>query len=140
MEFISNRDIVVRSAKTGHAIRFEKSVPQSAPKSMYDELVAIGILPVDEKDVKVVQKQMEDSEKKPILAPDDGAERAEKILEVVEALFKQNNPSNFTAGGEPSAKAIQAILGWKVDQTEVRGIWKKNRERLHQESGSGPVT
>lgn len=140
MEFISNRDIVVRSSKTGHAIKFEKNIPQGAPKSMYDELVAIGILPVEESDVKIVQKQIEEKEKPVVLAPEDGAERAEKILEVIEAMFKRNDPADFTGGGEPAAKAIQAVLGWRVDQTEVRGIWKKNRERIHKENGSGPTT
>lgn len=133
MLFVSNRDIVLHSKK-GHSIRFLKGEPQEVPKSIRDEVMAIGILPVEAEDAKQVQKDVDAPDpNKPKLAPDDGAERAEAILKVIEAIVENNNPKDFTGGAVPSAASVTAALGWKTDQKEVGDVWKKNRERIHAE-------
>jgi hypothetical protein len=132
--FISNRDIVVRSSKAAQAIRFVKGEPQEVPKAMYDEVMAVGIMPAEEKDAPSAQTVIESEIKnKPKLAPDDGAERAEAILSVIEAIVEKNSPKDFTGGAVPAAASVTAALGWKVDQKEVADVWKKNRERIHAE-------
>lgn len=129
MLFISNRDIVIRSSKAAQAIRFVKGEPQEVPKAMYDEVMAVGILPAEGSDAEPAQAAVV-STNKPTLAPDDGAERAEQILKVIEAIVEQNNPKDFTGGATPSAASVTASLGWKTDQKEVSDVWKKNRERI----------
>lgn len=133
MNFVSNRNITVRSAKTGMAIKFIKGDPTYVPPKMHQEVMEKGILPVDEKGA-AVDPHTHDAglaqEPRVLLAPDDGDEREVKILEVINALVKRNNPTDFTGGGMPSAKSITAALGWKVDSKEVKMVWEKHRRQV----------
>lgn len=129
MEFVSNRDIVVRSVH-GHAIEFKKGVPTYVPRVMHSECLEKGILPVEAGDL---DKVVEDP-KGPKLAPEDGMERADQILEVIKAIVKRNVSTDFTGGGHPSAEAVSASVGWKVDQKEVKDVWVKNREKVLTEA------
>ncbi len=128
--FVSNRDIIVRSSKTGHAIAFYKDVPQGVPEVMHSEVAAKGILPVDNEGK--VDTKFEQSEERPAprLSPEDPAERTKQILAVIKAIVKRNNPADFAGGGHPSAVSVTASVGWAVDQKEVRGIWEKNRQEI----------
>lgn len=125
MDFISNRDITVRSLH-GHAIEFKKGVPTGVPRIMHAEVMEKGILPVEgpEQGAAVADAP------KPMLAPDDAQERNDAILEVIKQIVKRNNASDFTGGGHPSAVSVSAAVGWKVDQKEVKDVWVKHREAL----------
>ena len=129
--FVSNRDVVVRSKNTGHAIAFEKGVPMQIPPAMVGEVLEKGILPVDAqgKAVDPGENEVVVETSKVVLAPEDGFERSQKILEVIKAIVARNDAKDF-AGPTPSAIAVTAALGWKVDQKEVRQVWEKNRQAL----------
>jgi len=132
VKFIANRNVIVRSAKIGQSVEFKKGVPTKVPPGMHDEVMEKGIIPVNDDGSAVNPETTEvvPAEKPVLLAPEDGAVRAKRIAEVFKALVARNNPSDFTAGGTPSATAVTAALGWKVDQKEVRTVWEKNREAL----------
>lgn len=131
MEFISNRNVVVRSKNTGHAIGFKKGVPQYVPAQMYNEVMEKGILPVEDgKPVDPEKNEVIKPEVKVLLAPEDGFERDAKILEVIEAIVKRNAPGDFAGGGHPAASAISAVLGWRVDQKAVKKVWEANRQQV----------
>lgn len=127
--FVSNRDIIIRSKNTGHAIEFKKGVATRVPRGMYDEVMERGILPVDEGEAAEVTKSLDD-QTKILLAPEDALERSDRILDVMKAIIARNNSKDFTGGGMPHPQSITAALGWKVDHKEVRGVWEKNREAL----------
>lgn len=125
MNFISNRDTVVRSLH-GHAIEFKKGVPTPVPRIMHSEVLEKGILPEEGPD----QANAVEEPKAPNLAPDDAMVRYDAILGVIKQIVTRNNPSDFSGGGHPSASAVSASVGWKTDQKEVSDVWKKNREAL----------
>lgn len=131
MEFVSNRNVVVRSKNTGHAIEFLKGVPTRVPNGMHEECLTIGILPVDG-DGKPVDPAENDvvTEVKLKVVPEDAHERAAFILEACKAIVARNNSKDFAGGGQPSPDAISVALGWRVDQKEVRPVWEKNRQAL----------
>lgn len=132
MQFVSNRDIIVRSKKCGQSILFVKGIPTNCPKPMWDEVMEKGILPVDEVGAPVDPANNEVSVDVSTikLAPEDGEERDEKILAVVKAIVKGNDAKNFTGGGRPTAKAVSNALGWQVDQKDVNAVWLANRQKL----------
>lgn len=125
MEFVSNRDIVVRSLH-GHAIEFKKGVPTQVPRVMHAECLEKGILPVESNE----QGSAIQDAPGPNLAPEDKLERDDAILEVIKQIVKRNNSNDFVGGGHPSAVTISSAVGWKVDQKEVKEVWVKNREAL----------
>lgn len=125
MKFVSNRDIVVRSLH-GHSIEFKKNVPTEVPRLLHAECLEKGILPEEgpEQGNAIVDPAG------PKLAPDDAEVRYDEVLAAIKAIVKRNNSNDFTGGGHPSATAISAAVGWKVDQKEVKEIWVKVREGL----------
>lgn len=93
---------------------------------MHAEVMEKGILP----EAGAEQGNAIQDPKGPNLAPDDADVRNDQILDVIKQIVTRNNPSDFTGGGHPSATAISAAVGWKVDQKEVKDVWIKNREAL----------
>lgn len=137
MKFISNRDIVVRSAKAAQAIRFVKGQPQDVPQSMVQEVLDRGILPVEDSGEPIVAGETE-LVADPILkkmAPEDGDERRRRIVEVLAAIVKRNDSKEFTSGGMPAAGAVSMVLGWRVDSKEIKEIWKVERNTLLEAAG-----
>lgn len=133
MNFVSNRDVIVRSSKTGMSIAFKKGVPTFVHPLLHKEVMEKGVLPVDDEN-KAVDPSTHtaglEAEPKVLLAPEDGYERSVKILEVIRALVARNNAKDFTAGGVPSARSITAALGWRVDAQEVRKVWDENKREI----------
>jgi len=132
VKFIANRNVIVRSAKIGQSVEFKKGVPTRVPPGMHEEVMEKGIIPVND-DGSAVNPETTEAVAAPkpvLLAPEDGAVRAKHIAGVLQAIVARNNPSDFTAGGTPSAAAVTAALGWRVDQKEVRQVWEKQREAL----------
>lgn len=135
MKFVSHRDIVLRSAQSGQAIRFVAGEEQTLPSNMYQAALDKGILPVQDNGEPVVAAKTEVVKEPdaPQLPPQDGAVRAEKITEVIKLLVDGNDPRNFTAGGMPSAKAVSDVLRWRVDSKELRPVWDRFRRNGAEE-------
>lgn len=133
-KFVSNRDIVVRSSKAAMAIRFQAGVPQEVPRAMHAEVLDKGIMAVDEDGKSVdhveVAKANESAGPKLMLAPEDAGEREDKVVEVIRELVKRNNSKEFTGGGVPKASVISQVLGWTIDQKDVKDIWVKHRTEI----------
>ena len=128
MKFVSNRDIVHASTR-GHSIKFAKGVPTEVPYALRSEVMAIGILPVEEEGGPGVADPIPEAPKR-TSAPEGAEERDRAILDVIKDIVRRNSPKDFTGGGQPNASAVTLGLGWKVDQKDVRDIWVKNREEL----------
>jgi len=132
VKFIANRNVIVRSSRIGQSVEFKKGVATRVPPGMHEEVMEKGLVPVNDDGSAIDAENTETvaPEKPVLLAPEDGAERAKRILGVFKSLVARNNSTDFTAGGTPSAASVTSALGWKVDQKEVRQVWEKNRETL----------
>lgn len=131
--FISMREKVVTST-TGRSILFEPKTPTHVPREMHREVMEKGIMPCD-KDGNILDsveavEGLGEQEAKVLLPPEDPDERSDKIVGAMKALVKRNSPHDFSAGGVPSAQAITAALGWRVDTKEVRALWAKLKPEL----------
>lgn len=124
--FVSNRDINIGST-LGYSIEFKRGRPTHVPRRMHSLVMERGCVPCDPAGKILDADKIQDPVEAPtvLLAPDDADERADKILEVVKALAKRNDAKSFSAGGVPTATAVSAALGWKVDQKEIRPVWDK---------------
>lgn len=135
--FVSNRDIVVRSAKAGMSIAFTKGKPQHVPRIMHDAVMDKGILPVEASGEPVKPDShtagTEPEKPKLNLPPEDGEERRDQLIAAIKNVVARNNSKDFTAGGQPAAGALTAMLGWRVDQKEIRVLWNEKREEFKVE-------
>lgn len=132
--FVSNRSFTLRST-LGHSVTFERGKPTHVPKALHPLAVERGLLPCDEKGTPLPEKSEEivqesEAKSRVLLAPDDPAEREDRIVAVFKALVAENKSSNFAGGGTPSAEAVSGALGWKTDQKEVRKVWEKTRAQI----------
>ena len=118
MKFILNRDRTV-ATRRGHVIEFKKGEPTHVPRECWDEVIAVGAVSEDELVEEVKPASSE---------PNDMGERLDALFAAFEAIVLRNAPSDFTAGGVPNAKAIQAVLGWAPDTKERNDAWTKFRE------------
>lgn len=137
--FVSNRDYVLRSIHSGMAIAFKAGEPMALPRSMHEEAINKGILPVSDGVASAAETQtaMTPAEPKIVLPPDSADVREDQILDGIKAIVKRNVASDFTANGTPSANTLTAALGWKVDGKEVRKVWEKNRQQILADKDAG---
>ena len=138
--FVSHRDVTVTSLQ-GYSIFFEKGVPTHAPRAIHSEVMEKGVMPCDEQgnplDEPAAAAVVAPEQPRVMVAPEDGHEREEAILEAIKTIVKRNNSKDFNAGGVPSAGSLTAALGWKVDTTEVRAIWVKHKPKVVKGEGAG---
>jgi hypothetical protein len=128
--FVSPRTVVVRST-SGASIGFEKGRPTHVPRHMHSIVMEKGILPCD-KDGKAIDPDEAppvDAEVKILVAPEDPADRQAAIIKAIQAVLGRNDAHDFTAGGTPHEKAVSTVLGWRVDQKEVKTAFQKYRAK-----------
>lgn len=130
--FVSNRDITV-SSTLGHTLEFKKGVATHVPPIMRKVCIEKGILPVEGVEEAVEMLEAAEAGPKLHLAPEDVDDRKEAIEKACRAIAKSNNARDFTSGGTPNATAVTAVLGWKVDQIEIREVWKELRVKMKGE-------
>ena len=132
---VSNRDITIVSLH-GYAIEFKKGVATHVPKIMHGEVMEKGILPCDEKGDTLDIKDVQDPDPKAVLAvaPDDQAERNEKITPALRALAERNARGDFSAGGVPTSAAVTQVVGWKVEPSEIRPLWTLIKQEMNAQA------
>lgn len=131
--FVSNRNLNVTST-FGHSIDFKKGEPTYVPPIMRKTCIEKGILPVEEEGgAEAATELLEASEKVKLnIPPEDADERKGMIELACRDIAKRNHARDFTGGGTPSAVAVTATLGWKVDQKEVKDVWVELRGKLQK--------
>lgn len=113
MKFTLSRSKTVATL-SGHAIQFVKGEPTHVPKEAWDEVIAIGAVPED--DIP------EDAEK--ANAPQDPHERREKLFAAFDEIVLRNDRNDFSATGVPGGKAVEKLVGFKVDNRERLTAWE----------------
>ena len=110
-----NRNYLLRT--TSGVISFNKGEPTHVPSHMEREVVAIGAEIAEGSAPELLEP-----EKK--LAPSPvGDDRREQIATAIELIVDRNESNDFTGSGRPSVKAVERILGFDVDQSEVNSAW-----------------
>jgi len=116
-QYVLNRDYTLRN--TSGVITFVKGEPTNVPPYMEMDAVFIGAEAVDKKTPSLVPP-----EEKVVDTP-EGEDRQSQILTAISMLVEKNDASDFTGSGSPTVKAVEAILGFDIDRSEVVDAWKK---------------
>lgn len=116
-QYTLNRDFVLRNTKG--VISFTKGEPTNVPSYMVMDAVAIGAEAVGAETPSLVPKDNVVPE-----AP-QGDERQSQILTAISLLVEKNDASDFTGSGSPSVKAVEGVLGFDIDRSELVEAWKK---------------
>ena len=115
IKMVSPRNFTLRTAK-GHSVVFKKNEPVDVPLVIFDDAQSVGAVPVDEADVPTEEETA--AENIPV-----GDEREAAIIASFDQVIARNERGDYTAGGVPKAKVIEALVGFEVDLREVRNLW-----------------
>lgn len=120
-EFVLNRSHTLRT--TNGVITFVKGQPTSVPRDMERDAVSIGAVPVD--------GEFDTSDpvtpEKPVL---HGIEREEELYAAFALIAEKNDSKEFTAQGVPTIKAVEKIVSFDVDRSEVVEAWGEYKIKL----------
>lgn len=114
--FKLNRTFTLRSVKG--TISFVKDEPTNVPANMVMDVVSIGAEAVEGQTPSLVPVD------KQIPQAPEGTERDAQLQTAIGLIVERNDSNDFTGGGVPSVKAMEAILGFDVSREEVVGAWK----------------
>lgn len=125
-QFTLNRNLTLHSV-LGHSIRFVKGEPTHVPAPLIPEVVALGAQAVDN------EPGIEAPAEKPAAPVLDENDRGQAILAAIELIIERNNRLDFTAGGAPTAKAVEKITGFDVYTREVNSALQAYRDKKAEE-------
>lgn len=114
-----NRTYTLRT--TNGVISFEKGIPVTIPKCMEKEAQMIGAERVDGDAPDLLEPEKVVA---PALTMD---ERRGQIFVAFEALVEKNDAKDFTAQGVPSVKAVERIVDFTIERTELAECWQEYR-------------
>ena len=112
-----NRTFTLNTTK-GHSIEFVKGKSVYVPPAVYGDAIAIGAFPSDGSEPTPLDEDVIRSE------ITDPAERAQMISMAFDVLVERNGRGDFTAAGVPTAAAVTAETGFKVQNKEVVQAWQ----------------
>lgn len=113
--FVLNKDKTV-TGTSGHTIEFKKGEPTHVPREMWADVQAVGADPVED---------LPEEQKKTGNEPADAAERELLIFAAFEQIVLANERNDFSGTGVPHAKALEKILGFRLDNKERDALWTK---------------
>lgn len=113
--YILNRNFTLSNTKG--TITFEKGVPTNVPPYMVMDVVGIGAEAADGDTPSLVPVDAKQPDKP------EGDERKGQMFVAFEMLVERNESKDFTGSGVPTVKAVEAILGFDVERSEVLGAW-----------------
>lgn len=111
-----NRDFMLRT--TDGVISFVKGEPAWVPPNMVKHAVGIGAEPVDG-----AKPDLTDAPEAPEQLSDE--DRKALILAAFEQIKGKNDSKDFTGAGCPTVKAVERIVEFAVERTEVAELWNE---------------
>jgi hypothetical protein len=116
-----NRNYLLR---TGFGvISFAKGEPTNVP-------------PLMERDAQMIGAERVDGDAPPLLDPEKepvqqvlGDERKNQIFIAFEKIVAKNDAKEFTAQGVPSVKAVERIVAFDVERSELVEFWQEFRTK-----------
>lgn len=114
-EFVLNRTHTLRT--TNGVISFTKGKPTMVPASMVRDVVGIGGVSADGADVDTSEPV---APSKPVI---QGIERQDELYAAFGLIAEKNDSKDFTGQGVPTVKAVEKIVSFDVDRSEVVDAW-----------------
>lgn len=121
-EFVLNRTHTLRT--TNGVITFVKGEPTHVPPDMHRDAVSIGAVRADGADVDTSEPVVE---AKPVI---HGLERQDELFAAFALIMEKNDSKEFTGQGVPTVKAVEKIVSFDVDRSEVVEGWAEYKVKL----------
>lgn len=119
MKFVLNRNRTLATTM-GHTIEFRKGEPTHVPPECYHEAIAIGA---------ISESEIEEDTKPQHGRPVDPTAVKVAVFDAFEKLVLKNDSKDFTAAGLPHPKALERILGWRIEAGERDTLWAEFNQR-----------
>ena len=113
--YILKRDYTHRSV-TG-VVSFKKGEPTWVVPAMEKEIIAIGGERVDGETPEVLDPAAQ------VIVPLSAQERRDELFTAFQMLTEKNDSKDFTGAGVPTIKAVEKIVSFDVDRTEIVELW-----------------
>ena len=102
-------------------VSFTKNEPVWVPTHLERDAAGIGAVRSDGKHVDMIEPEQA---KLPELGAD---ERVSQMNVAFELLIERNDAKDFTGQGVPTVKAVEKIVGFSVERSEVLEAWAAYR-------------
>jgi hypothetical protein len=125
MKFTLNRNHV-HVTKDGPSYGFKKGIPLFVPNKYASEVIAIGAEAVEEDEVEAAELRAQ-------VAREQASDRArvDAIKGAVRKLVGRNASGDFTAGGIPKKRPLEAIAGiGDIAQAEIHTAFAEVKQEL----------
>lgn len=124
IKMVSPRDFTLRTTR-GHVIRFKANEPVTVADDVVSQALAVNIMPVEggvEFDSPAGQRVSHKTM--------PGTLRDAVILRTIQELVKDNDATNFNAGGQPKLSVVNAATGVHLSGSELSKYWERYRELI----------
>lgn len=120
MKFKLNRDFVLVT-KEGPSFRFVKGQVTNVPPRYAADVLAIGGEPIEGEDANLAAEVRAEIEREKA----SDAERLERLRAAIGRLVERNQSGDFTAGGKPNKKKVEALIGGPVSDEEIAVVFEQ---------------
>lgn len=136
VEVMSLRDVVLRTL-TGNTCFVKARVPTKIPPQCLPDAIRMGCVPTSELEQGTVQDTLIAAAKRRRPGEMDNSplgdiDRQKAIAEAFEQVVQTNDPNDFTAAGIPKVQVISQMVGFHVDSSEIKNIWRRIGEEDFQ--------
>lgn len=113
--YVLNRNYTLLSVNG--CVSFIKGEPTWVVPALEKEVIAIGAERVDGQTPDFLDPE------KQAAAPLGPVERRDEILTAFQIIAERNDSKDFTGAGSPTVKAVEKIIGFDTDRSEIEGAW-----------------
>lgn len=113
--YVLNRDYLLRT--TNGCVSFAKGEPTWVVPLMEKAVLQIGAEPV-----QGAKKDIVEDEPVKVEAP-AGDERMAQLYTAFELIIEKNDAKEFTGQGVPTQKAVERIVGFDAERSEITAAW-----------------
>lgn len=114
-DYILNRNYTLLTVDG--VISFAKGEPAWVPPHMERQATAIGAMPVSGDGIDLLEKEVE-----AVITP-TGNDRTDQMYAAFDLLVERNDAKEFTGQGVPTIKAVEKLVGFDVDRSELVEAW-----------------
>ena len=119
-EYVLNRDYTLRSVNG--VVSFKKDEPAWVVPALEKEAVHIGAKRVDGAEIELIPAE------KVVQPSPAGGEREAQLYAAFDLIIEKNEAKEFTGQGVPTVKAVERLLGFDVDSSELVDAWHAYRQ------------
>lgn len=120
--YILNRNYTHRSING--VVSFEKDKPSWVVPALEKEIIAIGGVREDGETPDFLE-----AEKVKELPP-SGEVRKDELYAAFGLLIERNTSNDFTGAGVPTVKAVEKIVSFDTDRTEITELWAEYKQEV----------